>query len=213
MSGSSEQISFSKRIILLNFILSVLVIYIHGNNLYNVGLDQATESLDWRVTQLIGTGIGRVAVPFFFMISGYLFFRFDFKTNNVFYIIKGKIQRRVKTLVVPYLLWNTIGFLFYAIITRIPVILAMMNLGKPVPVTIQSIFNGVFLHGLYHPFWYLHDLIILVFLSPLIFLLVRYCKVCVCVIAILTVINCLNVQYLWCLQTQTLLFFWKEHTL
>lgn len=46
-------------------------------------------------------------VPFFFMISGYLFFRTYESTKW-----KEKLNSRVKTFFVPYLIWNV----FYAIV-------------------------------------------------------------------------------------------------
>lgn len=57
-----------------------------------------------------------VAVPTFFLMSGYLFYNSIEKLTFVLYI--GKIRRRLKTLIVPYVFWITIylaGNLFFII--------------------------------------------------------------------------------------------------
>ena len=55
-------------------------------------------------------GICRIAVPLFFFISGYLFFtkleRWDWK------VYFGKLKKRTKTLLVPYLLWISLAILW-----------------------------------------------------------------------------------------------------
>ena len=52
-----------------------------------------------------------VCVPVFFFISGYLFFKGLEIWDNRNYL--QKIRRRMKTLLVPFLLWNTIKIILY----------------------------------------------------------------------------------------------------
>lgn len=47
-----------------------------------------------------------VCVPTFYFISGYLFFKGLESWNSARY--KEKLKRRVKTLLIPFLIWNTI---------------------------------------------------------------------------------------------------------
>ncbi|MDE6292589.1 MAG: acyltransferase, partial [Bacilli bacterium] len=47
----------------------------------------------------------RVAVPIFYVVSGYLFF---VKSNLSFRSLKLKLKRRVHSILIPYLLWNAI---------------------------------------------------------------------------------------------------------
>lgn len=58
---------------------------------------------------LLGKTITPAAVSIFFVISGYLYFA------NIKYFNKGtyaiKTKKRVKTLLIPYLLWNLAGAL------------------------------------------------------------------------------------------------------
>lgn len=60
------------------------------------------------VNVFFSQGICRTAVPAFFLISGYLFFSQLKQWNHGIWI--GKIKKRIKTLLVPYLIWNIIAF-------------------------------------------------------------------------------------------------------
>ncbi len=53
--------------------------------------------------------IGRSAVPVFFVISGYMFFyKVAGLTTEIY---KSKLKRRVKSLLIPYLIWNALALL------------------------------------------------------------------------------------------------------
>ena len=54
--------------------------------------------------------LAHVCVPTFYFISGYLFFK-GLETWDV-EKYKQKLKRRVKTLLVPFLIWNTISILY-----------------------------------------------------------------------------------------------------
>ena len=131
---------FNDRITAYGFVLTVFVIWLH-----------AGESL-------ISIIPGQIAVPGFFMMSGYLFFRgFNGESsyNNVF---KRKLLSRVKSLLVPYLLWNFIYFLVY------------FAFGKA---ELTDLPEAVFLYGCNPVFWYLYQLLLITVLTPLIFVCMR----------------------------------------
>jgi len=67
------------------------------------------------VSYFCGEIFGRIGVPLFYLISGYLFFQ-HYENNLKCY--KGKIGKRIKSLLIPYLLWNLIAYLFYAFVTN-----------------------------------------------------------------------------------------------
>lgn len=98
----------SKVIDLLRFPLIVAVVFIHG-----VGKDifnnfNFIPSNDFiLLTNLTTNGICRIAVPLFFLISGYLFFAKKWNMR----IYKEKLKRRVHSLLIPYLLFNLIGLI------------------------------------------------------------------------------------------------------
>jgi fucose 4-O-acetylase-like acetyltransferase len=104
----------SETISLLRFPLTVFVVFIH----YNMGvrgfsLHGVTYGLDapeWFrcLTAFFSDVLPRTAVPLFYIISGYLFFRGGSFDAGVY---RRKLRTRASTLLVPYLLWNVIAVL------------------------------------------------------------------------------------------------------
>ena len=136
---------FENKIIMSSFLLSIFVIYIHANCLKDYGLQNNTSSIAYWIVKIITTGIGGIAVPLFFVISGYLYFRnIDFSID-----IKSQIRRkqksRVKSIIIPYLIWNTFGMLFYMIIPRISIVNSIMN-GSYVEINFMNIIRGILFH-------------------------------------------------------------------
>ncbi len=72
-TNNQDKTTFRKTV-WLYFFMSIMVMYIHANNLRNVGLSDAHESLDWILIKILSNGLGSIAVPFFFMIAGLHFF-------------------------------------------------------------------------------------------------------------------------------------------
>ena len=154
---------FSNKAVVVSFVLSIFVISIHANNLSYYGLTDASGSLAYQFVKICADIIGGIAVPFFFTLSGYWFFRMDVSSPDLWKNILHKCKKKVKTLVIPYLLWNAFGTTFYMIITNIPSLAALMNDGNAIPITLQNILGGVLLHEYYFTFWYMQDLIVLSF--------------------------------------------------
>lgn len=197
---------FSEKITWLSFIMSVFVMYIHANNLNNTGLAYTRKSFDYNITMLLGGAIGGIAVPFFFMMSGYWYFRFDIFKKSAVKTILFKLKTRVKSLLIPYLLWNTLGMLFYMCITRIPFISKMMNVSEIIPITVKTLFKGVFCHAYYFPFWYLQNLILLTALTPLFLYILRKKKLVELIIILFVVLNFFDFS-IPLLQLSSILFF------
>lgn len=164
---------FSKKATIASFIMSVFVIYIHANNLSYYGLAVNGKTIPNIAVNILGETIGTVAVPFFFMMSAYWLFRFDVHDRSAMNILVGKIKKKVKTICLPYLLWNTFGMIFYMVITRIPFAANMMNHGTAILITLSNVMEGIFLHKYYFTFWYMQDLIGLIAISPIILIILK----------------------------------------
>lgn len=86
--------------------LIILVTYAHSYGQVDEGYRLLFS--DWDTYQflklLVSQTLVKVVVPVFFIISGYLFFANVEEWNFVVY--RQKICRRLKTLLLPYLLWN-----------------------------------------------------------------------------------------------------------
>lgn len=112
-------------------------------------------------------------MPFFFMMSAYWLFRFDVHDSNAMKYLNKKLKKKLKTICLPYLLWNTFGMIFYMTVTHIPFAANMMNNGTVIPITLSNVLKGVFLHKYYFTFWYLQDLIVLMAISPILLVLLK----------------------------------------
>ncbi len=107
-------------------------------------------------------------------MSGYWFFRMDINESDIMNKIGKKLKKKVGTLVIPYILWNCFGMIFYMGITRIPMLSAMMNNGDTIPINVGNVLGGIFNHKYYFIFWYMQDLVVITFiLTPLILLLLK----------------------------------------
>lgn len=168
---------FSNKVYIYAFFMSALVILVHSVNFAadNSTLLMMIQSSDLSGKDLGGmTGIpahienffsnalGQAAVPGFFMMSGYLFFR----TLSGFKDIGRKWKERFFTLIMPYGAWNVIYYLGYVIIGK-----AEPGLWELGDAAVNYRYNPVF--------WYLFQLILLTSLAPLVYFLLKNRIVCI----------------------------------
>lgn len=139
----------------------------------------------------ISMSLAHIAVPTFFVISGFLFFKGLERWNWDIY--KGKMRKRIYTLLIPYLIWNTI----FIIIKITPLVggvflnkldgsvlsewwyknngLLMYYHADTFVERISWFFGGegLFSFPILVPMWYIRDLIVLLMLSPIIYWVAR----------------------------------------
>jgi len=87
----------------ISYVLAIMVFFIHGSSYgqYSYGEDLTSSAV--KILGNLFPAIAQVAVPLFMIIAGALFFR-----NYEQAKYGQKIKKRVKTLLVPYLTWNTL---------------------------------------------------------------------------------------------------------
>lgn len=151
--------------------MSLLVVLIHSVNLAidNTTLESMILTADHtgaelsgvtgvagHIEHLLSNALGQMAVPGFFLISGYLFFR----TLHGFRDIGRKWQERVWSLLVPYGAWNTLWYLAYVLSGRERFSLDALTLAAA---------N----YRCNPTFWYMYQLMLLTLLAPLFYLLLR----------------------------------------
>lgn len=109
-----------------------------------------------------------IAVPFFFTVSG--FFLAGHFGEAAW--LRRESMKRVRSLLVPYLVWSTLGFL----ITISGIIASGVSPRGVDMVKLAASSLGVnpFCYPMLVPLWYLRTLMIFVFISPLIYLLARH---------------------------------------
>lgn len=163
---SNSDTLFWKKKEFISFLLSILVFFIHSYFAQDTRDNSFIGIFNHRVSYFFSCSITRFAVPMFFMLSGISFFK-DY--SNQKYI--KKIKSRLFTLVIPYLLWNTIWML-WQIFTSYS-FLAKFSTGEPYPLTFASILKGIFFYECNIPFWFIFDIIVFSFAAPLVFLIIR----------------------------------------
>ncbi len=157
----------SLRIDFLKFGCIILVVAIHS--WWPLG---QPWSLTWLANQTVfAQGLSRIAVPFFFVCSGY-FLSKHLSTKNEWWVA---VRKRVRTLVIPFVIWTVIGVIF------VPICLAFFNdilTGHSLGVSAWKLLQekdwigdlGLScwkVPGVYQ-LWYLRSLFLLVLLAPLI---------------------------------------------
>lgn len=152
-------------ITIVRFPLIVLVVALHSKIWINDLVDVNTLSLTRFLSELI-TQLTMLAVPTFFVISGYLFFR-NMPTKGAFplSIFVRKLQSRVYTLFIPYMLWN----MFIVIVKGVQYQISSGN-------GLQFLTWDSFVAGqpIDFPLWYVRNLMLLCIFSPGIYWLLRY---------------------------------------
>ena len=145
-----EEKLFRNRVAWMMFLLSILVIWVHSYNVElfagkapGVSFDQAAG-----LETFLSVTVGQIAVPGFFLLSSYQFFR-GFAWDQ----LAGKWKRRFFSIAVPYAVWNL--------------------LKEPVPFSAGEMVRAVLDYAYAPVFWYLYQLILLIFLSPAIYLLMK----------------------------------------
>ena len=157
----------SSKITIFYTLLIVMVVYIHSTYLEMFQYEAA--DFVWKFWG--GYGLCSVANPLFFIISGFLLVG---GVTTVLDLLK-KLQKRVRTVVVPFILWNAIFVLCYVVLDITPGVsryvnsTGIMEAWKSLPIW-ESIYNMLTEPAGFH-LWFLRDLIVFMAISPLLWLI------------------------------------------
>ncbi len=140
-------------------ICSFFVVFIH------TGTECTDGDTTWWLMHLWKNGLCRIAVPFFFIASG--FFLAEHCLEDGWW--SRESQKRVRSLLVPYLIWCTVYFLYSAALTLAANVYAGAELSRNLPASLSDWLN---IYGIafskfpyYVPLWYVRWLLILMLCS------------------------------------------------
>lgn len=161
----------STKISTVSLVLIIFVLMIHSMNffwagsqlIYSVGL---LDKVNIFVQNFISNGFARISVPFFFLISGFLFFRGFSYSSYIF-----KLKNRLKTLLLPYLFWGALVVFVYYILQLLPTSEDYFSKSLIRERSLTDILFISWLEPLNYPLWFLRELFLLVVLSPMIYYL------------------------------------------
>lgn len=163
----------SDKIKVISMLCIILVLYIHSG-FHDYPHEIKGMVFNHYLQDFISGIIGRIAVPMFYMISGYLFFVNANKISDVW----NKMKRRVRSLVVPFVIAALFFPTFIIVLENIPFASQFMNASSfsdviysmPVKDILSSLFYD---SGNGSPWafqlWFLRDLIIIVAFTPIIY--------------------------------------------
>ena len=167
----------------VSYCLSILVFWIHCSSFDNYR--PFSTEIDF-ISYLFQRTVTPVAVPLFMVISGALFFRDYSNTNYV-----EKVKRRIKTLLIPFLLWNTINMAFNIVATAF---FRDYFIGRePFELTLKNIVEGIFHYKYNMPFWFVFALIVFAVCAPLINYLIYNKAIGIVAILLLWIASIFNI--------------------
>lgn len=142
------------KIDVISFLLACMVVWLHS-------APKGDISILFKLTSITNSFCS-CAVPTFFFISGFLFF-LDYRSEKV----KEKLIIRIRTLVIPYVIWNILASLCWCLVA------CMANDEYVEEISRYNTFSEylyLFLFsGHLSVFWFIRNLIVYQFLSPCIY--------------------------------------------
>lgn len=157
----------SSKITILNSVLIMMVLYIHSY--YSEGEKYGAALALQRF--LGASAFCGTANRLFFFLSGVLFFNGITQVRDC----TAKIKKRIRSLLIPYLIWNVIFVLWYVVLHYTPGVDEFVNsniLGQ-----FDTIWHGIrflWITPASFPLWFLRDLLVMAACSPIIYLYIRY---------------------------------------
>ena len=147
------------KVSVLSFILSFLIVWVHnGPAMYNA----SSYGSSGYILKIFDTKLHQIlafVVPFYFMVSGFLFF-FNCDKEN----LTRKIFNRIYSLGIPFVLWNIVSYI---------TVLAAEGAGVLTPREIDRGLLDAIINSSCSDLWFLRYLMVLVLISPILFFLMR----------------------------------------
>lgn len=164
----------SEKIKIVSFFSILLVVFLHA---FNLDVAETTVPLFfgsnvWFLQDFISYGLTRIAVPLFFLFSGFLFFMNMLHGTGFL----PKIKKRFRTLFIPFLLWSLFGIAFYFTLQSIPQTAVFFTKEHIADFSFEKWLLTIFVHPIPYQLWFIRDLMLLVLLSPLLFYILKYFK-------------------------------------
>ena len=158
---------FRNKVTYYSFFTILGVVFIHAYNVEVYRLNKGSAGIErfvyWFETYC--RTLQNICVPFFFMLSGYLFFR-TFKWDKILY----KYISRLHTVVIPYFLWCSLYYVYFICVTNAPYLVNAIGNIERVEFNFTTYFSWLWVDE-YYVFWFLKELILMILLTPVIYIL------------------------------------------
>lgn len=143
----------------LSLLSTFFVLVLHAGGQVEMALQK--DRLSLFVSDVLSNGICSGAVPMFYLVSGFLWSKnIDLRCRGWI----GSLQKRLYTLVVPYVCWNVLACIYWHFVH-----------GFPWP-SFGEIFGLSCYFPAHHALWYVKWLLVFFVLSPLPIVVIRFCS-------------------------------------
>lgn len=150
--------------------LMIAVVFIHSSLTEDISMPLVTTT-----ERIFSSLLASPAVPLFMFFAAYLFFINITVFDKVTYL--SKLKSRFRTLFIPYVLWNLLVIIFFGIVHYFAPGMINPNFNNVANFSIIQLLDcfwaGVGGYPIAYQFWFIRDLILLIILSPLVYLIVR----------------------------------------
>lgn len=176
----------SSKLKIISLLSIILVVFIHAYNnsaglLLPYSLVRDPLGINTYIQYLVSNGVARIAVPFFSLIAGFLFF------VNVHFTLHSylkKIKSRIFSILIPYLIWSLWGILILLLVQSNSFLYECSAQAKAIKglnkaVTDYSFFDLIakIRKPVSYQLWFLRQLMCCALLSPVIYFLIKHLSI------------------------------------
>lgn len=160
--------AFCRRVTFFSFLLCTLVVIHHADTCGFCRITQSSAGFAafvYELERFCSHAVAEAAVPGFFLLSGYLFYR-NLRPGQ----IPAKLKRRLFSLGEPYLCWNALRLLLVLLLTALP---TFQGSAEPPARTLPAVLDAILFYRYNLGYWFMAQLILFTALAPLLFALLR----------------------------------------
>lgn len=188
-----QEAQFRNKVNWISIICAILVVFLHS---YSFG--EGTQDLfAYHLEFFISRNIAQASVPTFFALSAFLFYR-----NFSYSKLGAKYFSRLKTLVLPYLIWNAISMVIFYFLSKLPFINT-----EAFEFTLHNLLDGLVYYEYNLVFWFVFQLIILTYCFPLFYPLLKKKFVALAVFAFLLYYYGSGNPHFWRVEIKAVIFY------
>lgn len=180
----------SRSLDLMRFPLALVVLFVHCFEKYGISIGSAhfDSPAVMAVCDFVSAFLREQSVPIYFFIAGYVFF-YGGEFNSSIYA--GKLRRRCRSLLIPYLVWNSLELInvVRSFVKSFPdgpapdlspgaILMAYIDV-RYGPTAASGWYDfqpGSGIFPVDTPLWFVETLMVVVLLSPLIYLFLKYAR-------------------------------------
>ena len=189
----TQEMQFRNKVNWVSITCAILVVFLHSYS-FSSG---SQNTLAYHLEFFISRNIAQASVPTFFALSAFLFYRnFDYSK------LRSKYYSRLKSLVLPYLIWNAISMAAFYFISK----LSFINM-ESFEINLNTLKEGILFYRYNHVFWFVYQLILLTYLFPLVYPVLKNKIISVALFALMIWMYATERTVFLCFEVKALIYY------